>query len=189
MIINRNAPFCVLDCNAEMENILRYMPYEVVGSSVKFLYGPSTDTKVIHAAIKGSSMGQQCKIIKALLYGRTAWRYRCQPQCDVAMLSRRARLYPNYRWKQRQQGSYYCKVFGRVCIAQHVQSFAHTKKFKCFQPQTSIRIIPFVMTCVNSYYRHVIWYTASFLPYSWQNWLNQYLNYFRIRTSSWFFEA
>ena len=70
LIINRNAPFCVLDCDAGMENILGYRPDEVVGRSIKFLCGPSTDTKEIHAAIKGSSMGQQSEI-KALLYGRT----------------------------------------------------------------------------------------------------------------------
>ena len=155
LIINRNAPFCVLDCNGEMENILGYRPDEVVGRSIKFLYGPSTDTKEIHAAIKGSSMGQQGEI-KALLYGRTGVSLnvmvRChqdEQDCIQLTIANNDKEDPmidknrNVQTHRTTPKPFTRQVFDRVCIAQHVQSFAHTKKFRCFQPQTSIQYHPF----------------------------------------------
>ena len=153
IIINQEAPFRVLDCDDSIQEVLGYRPDEVVGRSIKFLFGPSTDTTKIYAAIKGSSLELENQI-EVAVYGRTGLCHsvylRCLP-CHVSgkrcqlIIERQDSLSENYNHEANgtSQKPFTHEIVDRVCIAQHVREFSHTKKFRCFQPQSLLEYYPF----------------------------------------------
>ena len=132
--------------------MLGYRPDEVVGRSIKFLYGPSTDTTRIQAAIKDASLDRPNQI-DVVLYGRTGISHHLEMRCTSCQGSEensqlkielRGCLSENYETMTfLTQKPFIHEVVERVCIAQHVKSFSRTKKFICFQPQSSIEYLPF----------------------------------------------
>ena len=54
MIVSKHSPHQVLDCDQSLQDLLGYKPHEVVGRSIKFLFGPETNIVKVYSAIKGA---------------------------------------------------------------------------------------------------------------------------------------
>ena len=69
IVISKENPNHVLDCDLDFLSLLGYRPHEVVGRSIKFLFGPETDIAMILSAIKNASIEKPSRI-DVVVYGR-----------------------------------------------------------------------------------------------------------------------
>ena len=148
--------------------LLGYRPDEVVGRSIKFLFGPETDINKIRAAVKSASFREPYRM-DVDIYGRSGNSQQvivsclqCQDssdRCRISVETYNQEASPEKQTKRLEETKPFThQVLDRVCIAQHIQPFGHTKKFRCFRPQSTITYIPFCddfgpmnMACVSQF--------------------------------------
>ena len=168
LVVTKDSPHRVLDCDRGFEVLLGYRPDEVVGRSIKFLFGPETDINKIRAAVKSASFREPYRM-DVDIYGRSGNSQQvivsclqCQDssdRCRISVETYNQEASPEKQTKRLEETKPFThQVLDRVCIAQHIQPFGHTKKFRCFRPQSTITYIPFCddfgpmnMACVSQF--------------------------------------
>ena len=69
VVVSLDAPHQILMSDSSFTNLLQYNAEEIMGRSVKFLFGPKTDSIKIHSAIKSASFSKETTI-HVVLYSR-----------------------------------------------------------------------------------------------------------------------
>jgi cell division cycle 14 len=161
--ISTEHPYYVLDCNGGLYDYLGYRADEVVGRSIKFMFGPGTDLTKVNASIKRACLLESSNSIDIVVYGRDGVSHNAILTCDLRcplssschlafIFENRRHTYPTQNPKaasashesaKRPEMPITHEIFDRVCLAQNVGRISHTDEFRCFFPSATIQYHPF----------------------------------------------
>ena len=163
MILSVDRPHRILQCDPSLPDLIDFSVDSVVGRTIRMMLGPKSETQMIDAAIKNALLMQSTKI-PVHLYGQSGGEPRpvivtstpyqesgemkgvrlvLEASCKEAIAVTQNIVEEKADQSNEEVNSpkasndnaFAHEVWDRVCLAQNLDAFKSTRKFRCFRPQ------------------------------------------------------
>ena len=168
MMLSADKPHRILQCDPSLSCAFEFSAKDVIGHTMRMMFGPKTDSKTLDCNIKNALLHQETKFL-SLLYSQRGGDPRpvtitCTPIEESGETSRlKIMLHCESEIEQTTKSTndeqiigprnsdvtsvqehhtenpFAHEVISRVCIAQYLHRFEATNKFRCFWPQLKIQ--------------------------------------------------